>query len=326
MNGRKSIPIFFNEQIPADLIIPIDSPHFITDRKNKGIKVFRSSLLTAWRLPRYIRSLKKIRQTIDSKQPDILVNFYEPMAGNYYRLYREKRPLFCLGHQYFISHPAFKFPDINWMARASFRFFNGFTAPRRAKRIALSFSQESDRPEKGLFVCPPLIRREIKEQTPSDKGFILAYLLNAGYSEEIINWCRNNPGQKIEAFWDDSRRPETNFGDNLIFHYLDREKFINRLASCSAYACTAGFDSVAEAAYLQKDILMVPTRNHFEQKCNAADAERAGLASKADAFDLSILTGVLSKTHSPEMKRSFKEWVDNFDDKIVAILETEMEK
>lgn len=319
---KKPLPVFFKDQVPAELITKIDSPRFITDKENKGIKVFRSSLFTVWQTPRYTRALRKIRQIVLSSQPDILVNFYESMAGNYYRLYREKRPMFCIGHQYFINHPSFRFPDINWMAKASFRFFNSFTAPRQARRIALSFSLEPDLAEDNIFVCPPLIRREIKEQLPSNKGFFLGYLLNAGYSEEIKDWCRRNPAQKVEAFWDDSRCPETRIGDNLTFHYLDRKKFIDRLASCSAYACTAGFDSVAEAAYLQKDILMIPTRNHFEQKCNAADAERVGLATKTDTFDLSAITEAISKTHSSEAKRSFKEWVDNFDDKIISILET----
>ena len=37
---------------------------------------------------------------------------------------------------------------------------------------------------------------------------------------------------------------------------------------CKAYASTAGFESVCEAMYLGKPILMVPA--HIEQDCNAS--------------------------------------------------------
>lgn len=46
------------------------------------------------------------------------------------------------------------------------------------------------------------------------------------------------------------------------------------MAGCKAYASTAGFESVCEAMYLGKPILMVPA--HIEQDCNAYDAEKSG--------------------------------------------------
>lgn len=314
------VPAFFKEKINCPLLT-INSPKFVLDKKNRGVKVFLSTLITIWRTPTYIASLKKIKKIVTDLEPDVLVNFYEPLAGNYCRFYRDPRPLFCIGHQHFIGHPTFKFPRISIIARLSFKFYNRLTAPRRSTKIALSFTAENDRPQKNLFVCPPLIRKEILNQTPSIQNFILIYLLNAGYSQEIITWSQKNLEQKIEAFWDKSGKAETYFGKNLIFHYLDGEKFINRLVNCSGYACTAGFDSVAEAAYLQKNILMIPTNNHFEQKCNAIDANRAGIALTADNFNISLLENTLTKTHSVQALKLFKEWVDNYNDKIVTLLE-----
>lgn len=46
------------------------------------------------------------------------------------------------------------------------------------------------------------------------------------------------------------------------------------MAGCRAYATTAGFESICEAMYLGKPVLMVPA--HIEQDCNAHDAMRAG--------------------------------------------------
>jgi len=315
-NPSKKIPDFFKQEINCPLIT-IDSPNFVVDKKDRGVKVFVSSLITIYHLPRFWNSLKIVKQTINKFQPDILVNFYEPLASNYYRLFNNKRPMFCIGHQHFIEHPSFQFPPINWLARLSFKFYNRLTASSKTIRIALSFTQETDLLDKKLFICPPLIRQKILRQQPINKNFILVYLLNSGYYQEIASWCQKNPQQRVEGFWDKSNEEETNHGNNLTFHYINGQKFIDYLTTCSSYVCTAGFDSVAEAAYLQKNILMIPTENHFEQKCNAIDAQRAGLAISATEFNLSLLPDQ-PKTHSLE---TFKEWVDNYSDKIIDLLE-----
>lgn len=61
---------------------------------------------------------------------------------------------------------------------------------------------------------------------------------------------------------------------HLSFHQIDDVKFLNRMAGCRAYASTAGFESICEAMYLGKPVLMVPA--HIEQDCNAYDAYRSG--------------------------------------------------
>ena len=59
------------------------------------------------------------------------------------------------------------------------------------------------------------------------------------------------------------------------------------MAGCRAYATTAGFESICEAMYLGKPVLMVPA--HIEQDCNAHDAMRAGAGTISDSFDLKPL-------------------------------------
>jgi UDP-N-acetylglucosamine:LPS N-acetylglucosamine transferase len=54
--------------------------------------------------------------------------------------------------------------------------------------------------------------------------------------------------------------------------------------------CTAGFESVCEAAFLGKAVLMVPLDGHHEQALNAVDAEQAGVAIAHRDFDLNALS------------------------------------
>ncbi len=313
------LPAFFEEQF-KDKLIRISSPRFIVDSQNQGINL-RASIINALRqLRHYRQSIRRIKKIIREKNPDVLVNFYEPLAGIYCRYYRDKRPLFCISHQYFTEHPSFIFPSGRTGDSFGLKLYNRLTAPRHGLRVALSFTEEADFKKMNMVVCPPLIRHNLTCQAPISGNFILVYLLNAGYSQEIITWNGQNPQIKIEAFWNKPESETTIMNDNLTFHHLHGEKFIDRLINCRAYVSTAGFDSIAEAAYLQKDILMIPTKNHFEQKCNAHDACRAGIALTADNFDLSLLVDK-EKTHPDSALRAFKEWVDNNDDKIIEMLE-----
>jgi len=315
------LPSFFTEQVKKP-ILTIASPGFVVDKEGRGIKIISSALIAIKNLPRYWRSIQIIKKTIEKYQPDVLVSFYEPLAGQYYRIYKDSRPLFCLGHQYFIDSPAFKFPRGSKLPQLAFQFYNRLTAPSRSKKIALSFTEENDSPAKNLWVCPPLIRQEIKQQKTTDADFLLIYLLNAGYSRDIINWSAKHLDIKIEAFWNNPDQEISYFGSNLIFHHLSGSKFISKLSDCHAYTATAGFDSIAEAAYLQKQIMMVPTKNHFEQKCNAVDATRAKIAITSNDFNLSLLEQKSTNFSSGLM--TFKKWVDNYDNKIIDLLENKL--
>jgi len=312
------LPQFFTEQF-SGLTFAMFSPYFITDRKDRGIKIIASIGLSLLHIPRYLASIKKIKEIVKELKPDILINCYEPLAGLYYRFHRVSQPMFCIGHQYFIDHPSFTFPSISALAKRTLKVYNLFTAPRSVTRVTLSFTKEEDLPQQNLIICPPLIRSIIKNSHPENQGFILAYILNPGYGEEIKSWCQKNPATKVEVFREQSEK-EISVINNLTFHNLSGEKFINHLVNCAAYASTGGFESISEAAYLQKSILMVPTRGQFEQKCNATDAQRAGLAQTANKFDLSPLILNQTKTH-PRGQSAFKEWVDDYGDKIVNILE-----
>ena len=64
------------------------------------------------------------------------------------------------------------------------------------------------------------------------------------------------------------------------------------MQNCSGLVTTAGFESVSEAMSLGKPVLMIPVLKHFEQACNALDAERAGAGIIGNNF--SNLTDFLS--------------------------------
>jgi UDP:flavonoid glycosyltransferase YjiC (YdhE family) len=78
------------------------------------------------------------------------------------------------------------------------------------------------------------------------------------------------------------------------------------MATARGVACTAGFESVSEGAYLGKPLLLNPVENHLEQYLNACDAEQAGLGLHDSGFHLSRL---LEKP-KVEATARFRAWVD----------------
>ena len=67
------------------------------------------------------------------------------------------------------------------------------------------------------------------------------------------------------------------------------------MSICAGLISTAGFESVAEAMYLKKPVMMVPVPNHIEQMINAYDGEISGAGIAAKSFDLEIFKDYLSQ-------------------------------
>lgn len=316
----RPIPEYFIKEINAPLY-SVDSPYFLITKDQKGIAFGRSLVFNFSRLRAYWRSLKKIKNLIKTLEPDIVINFYESLFGFYRLLFRPPVKSFTIGHQFFITNPDFIRPPKNHYSFLLLKFYNRLVSYGSTAKIALSFSDSPDQPQKKVLVCPPLIRQSILDQEIKTDNFILSYILNPGYAEIITDFATKNKEIRIEAFWDKlEAAPKEQPLENLCFHKINGDLFIDRLSKCGAYIATAGFESICEAAYLEKPILMIPTPNHYEQQCNAYDAKRCGLAEFSAEFDFDKLLA-LTKTQVSEPGQCFKKWHDENKDKIFTILE-----
>lgn len=314
---NREIPKFFFDKIQVP-VHTYESPNFQVAQNNKGIKVYQSIFKNVKSLGTYRRSMRFIKQRIEELKPDLVINFYEMLGGLTYMFLRPKAPYLCLGHQHLLLHSKFVFPKGNWMQIWMLNFLTRITAFNAKKQLGLSFVEMPDEPRKKLYVVPPLLRKEVLDITPSDKGYILGYMLNAGYSEEIIAWHKKNPDQEAHFFWDKKDAPEDlEVQSKLFFHRISDVKFLAYMKDCRAYASTSGFESICEAMYLKKPILMVPTAGHIEQLCNSVDAVRAGAGIACKSFELDKLIEYI-----PTYKRddTFVNWVRSAEDKFIQHL------
>jgi hypothetical protein len=126
----------------------------------------------------------------------------------------------------------------------------------------------------------------------------------------VVRWHEAHPGVRLHCFWDrPGAAPVERYDDTLTFHALDDEKFLTMMKRCRGLAMTAGFESVGEAMYLGKPVLMVPVEGHFEQRCNAIDGRHAGAGVAARSFEdgLTRLTAHAPRHESPSPR--FRRWL-----------------
>ena len=162
-----------------------------------------------------------------------------------------------------------------------------------------------------------MIRREITAIQPEEGNYIHGYMVNSGFADSVESFHAKHPEVPLTFFWDRSDAEEvTRIDETLSFHQIDDVKFLNAMAGCKDYASTAGFESICEAMYLGKPVLMVPA--HIEQDCNAYDAMKAGAGIISDSFDLQPLLRFAGE-YTPN--RHFVYWVRSCERRMIRELE-----
>lgn len=315
-SGSRQLPGFFVEKIGVP-VWTFASPNFLPTAQNKRPGLVKSVCANAGRFPAFVRSMRLIRRKIEETEPDMVINFYELLAGFTYLFAPPRVPLVCIGHQYLFLHRDFDFPPSSSRTELFFlRFFTHLTSMRAVRRLGLSFYPLAADGEAGVEVVPPLIRKEVRQQQPEQGDYILGYMLNSGYAAEVEAWHGAHPEQPLHFFWDKPGVPERLVcAPGLEMHRLDDSSFIQYMAGCRAYSTTAGFESVCEAAYLRKPVMMIPV--HVEQECNAWDAMQAGAGIAASSFDLD---GLLDFVPGYKPDEKFREWADGAEGRIYAVL------
>lgn len=305
MDNENNLPSFFREKISVQ-IDTFPAPSLVYGQ-TKAVKVWDTIRTHLKKFPKYRKSVQFLAQKVAEYQPDVIVNFYDMICGLYAQFYRPTIPVVCIGHQYLLLHQSFISLPNKHIDRFLLNLNTKLTALNATRKLALSFVQMPDDTVHSIAVTPPLLRNEVKKLIPTSKPFILAYITHHKLSEDIINWHANNREVQIHCFWNNPEfANEWQFRENLTFHQVNSDKFLTMMQECSGLVCTAGFESVCEAMYLGKPIMMVPVPNHIEQEINAWDGQRAGAGIADTAFDLSRFISYLPVHQN--ISENFKSW------------------
>lgn len=259
----------------------------------------------------YRASLRAVEAVLRESRPDLLINFLEPLVGWHAGSRACAVPVLSVGHQYMLNHP--EYPRMSEMRPAQWglRRFVAATGGRTV-RYALSFYQASPFDSRTV-VGPPLLRDELlRMEGRTNHGHVLVYLLNAGYLPELMAWQARFGSSPLHVFCERPGAPaEESLGEGVVVHRINADKFLRMMSTARAVVCSAGFESLSEAAWLGKPAVAVPVEGHIEQILNAADAERAGLGLASRRFDLSrVDTLTVGAAHD-----RFRAWVRESDER-----------
>src|SRR5882757_7137815 len=208
-----------------------------------------------------LRILQEVRE-LPVEKYDLVLNDFESITS--LACAYKKIPSVNFGHQAsFISpktpRPAKKERMGEWILR---------NYARATQYIGLHFSQYDD------FILPPVIKRQILQSEPVDKGHVTVYL--SSFSDATVS--RHLSPLKdhfFQVFSKEVKQPVQQ--GNILFIPVGKNAFNKSLINCKAIITGAGFETPAEALYLGKKLLVIPIRGQYEQSCNAAALQKMGV-------------------------------------------------
>lgn len=312
----REVPKFFSEKIGAPLYT-FNSPNFTSFYKAKRPNIVFSTIGNALRPIRFGKSIRFVKQKIEEYKPDTVINFYELITGMTFSFHRLDTKLnikfVCVAHQYMLLNPNYKTTAEQDMKYYFLRTLTKWTCQRASKLLVLSFRDMPGYPERGIVTVPPLLRAQVFEKEPKKGDYIHGYMLNVGYFTEIKNWHDKNPKIPLRFFWDKKDADDvTVIDENLILYRLNDELFLESMAGSMAYSTTSGFESICEALYYKKPVLMIPV--HVEQEFNAYDASLSGAGISSKKFKLNKLLNFIPNYQPDE---NFNNWVHQAETRFI---------
>ncbi len=193
---------------------------------------------------------------------DLVVNDFEPISA--WAARKKDVPIIGLSHQAaFLSkktpRPRVADPFGEWI-------FKNY-APVK-KYVGFHFKEY----DKNIYT--PVIRSVIREANPKDKGHYTVYL-PAYADEKLVKWFTKFPKIKWQIF---SKHCSTPYHVGRLSVYpVSGEAFVESMINATGVLCGAGFETPAEAIYLQKKLLVVPMKNQYEQVCNGIALKKMGI-------------------------------------------------
>jgi uncharacterized protein (TIGR00661 family) len=119
--------------------------------------------------------------------------------------------------------------------------------------------------DKKIFT--PVIRQQIRNATITGKKHYTVYL--PAYSDKkIIKVLSEIENVEWQVFSKHSKK--SYFEKNILVFPIENDSFIKSMASSSGVLCGAGFETPAEALFLEKKLMVIPMKGQYEQQCNAA--------------------------------------------------------
>lgn len=311
ISSNDKVPDYFRNNFREILHI-FRSPWFLRTPNKKGIYVGRTLLFNLMRSPDYLRTIAMIRKEINLLQPDVVFNFYELLGALAMRKSAPGIKKIGVGHHFYLYLNRSACKGGKHWHRWLLKFHSGLIVKSCDRVLALSY--KTDQGSAAIRVVPPLLRREFREMNYVKGDSYLVYMLHEGFIYDLVRLAGEIPGFRADIF--SSFGPAYEIPEGIRIHPFDAKNFSTLMATCKGLITTAGFDTAAEAAFHGIPLVVIPSHNHYEQKCNGADISANGIGIVASQIDRETLEEI----HSSDCS-DYRMWVSEAGKHVIDSIE-----
>lgn len=238
---------------------------------DKRLDFKRTALGGARYLLRFNHLIGRLERHLRRERPDLVITDFEPALPRAAR--RLGIPFLSINHQHtfvcddFSALPPRLRRHANMMGRGVRLYYQG-----QEETVISQFYFPPTKPKYrdstthvGVLLRPELIRLEAR---PGEH--VLAYLRK--FSSPGVLAALRQCGRPVRLYGLGEHPPE----DNITYHAIDPQSFVEDLATCAALVCTAGNQLIGESLYYGKPVFAMPEANQHEQTINAWFLEKMG--------------------------------------------------
>ncbi len=224
--------------------------------KKGGIDLFQT-----YKQARLKRFYKEI-QDLPVEEYDVVINDFEPVSAWACKLKHKE----CIGlsHQAAVLNKKSPCPEDS--------DFVGKTILKEYAPVTYKYGFHFKAYDKKIFT--PVIRDEIRNASAKKLNHYTVYL--PAYDDvRIIKVLKEIKNVEWQVFSKHSKKWYNE--KNVFINPINNECFVKSLITCTGVLCGAGFETPAEALFLQKKLMVIPMKGQYEQQCNAAALKEMGV-------------------------------------------------
>ena len=241
------------------------SPDFNVDFRYKGISLlYNKSGGVSYRKTfcnNNFNQAKKDLQSLQLTGYDLVINDFEPLTG--WACKFNNSSLIEFSHQ-----ASFKFKESPKPAKRNFLgeiILNNYVPSDRQ----IGFHFDNYHPQ----IKKPVVRTKIRQLNPENKGFYLVYL--PSFSDENLTKVLKQIPIEWKVF---SKNTKLDWRENNVEIFpIDEIRYLEYFENCEGILCGAGFETPAEALFMNKKLFVIPIHNQYEQECNAFALDQMGV-------------------------------------------------
>ena len=243
---------------------PIDIGQYIKYRFKGFTFIYDNGKLDYWKTFRQLSIFQSIKDILSTpvQQYDLIISDFEPISAYAAKL-RGIKSLSLSHHAAFLSEKTPRPNKVDIMAEWILKNY----APCKYN-IGFHFKRYDD------FILPPHIRNVIRDNKESTMrlGYILVYL-SAYNINDLVETFTKYKEYKFIIFTSQTKNSYWNHS-NIEIKPTNPYNFMYALLRCNGVITGGGFETVAEALYLNKPVFTIPIKGQYEQECNATAASK----------------------------------------------------